>query len=226
MKPIAKHIVYDWNSTLFDDVGAIHGCTNRLLESVGFSPVSLDFYQERYEVPFQKLFSNLGLDATQIELVGKAQKSFHDHYEPEAAKADLRDGAREILDHAQSCGIKNYILSNHLVEPISIQLRRLGINHLFSEILAYADRSTQFKDMTKGERLRRFRASAGISHEPTVIVGDSIEEIEIAREQGFISVALTGGCVSERRLREANPDYLIHSLWELPSVLRERGFVS
>ena len=58
-----------------------------------------------------------------------------------------------------------------------------------------------------------------------MIVGDSIEEIHIAHEQDLISVAITGGCVSEERLRAGNPDYLIHSLHELKPILQERGFV-
>ena len=59
-----------------------------------------------------------------------------------------------------------------------------------------------------------------------MIVGDSVEEIEIAREQGLISVAITGGCASEDRLRGEKPDYLIHSLHELKPILQERGFAS
>ena len=60
----------------------------------------------------------------------------------------------------------------------------------------------------------------------TMIVGDSVEEIHIARDQGLISVAITGGCVSERRLRAEDPDYVIHTLHELKPIMLERGFVS
>ncbi len=123
--------------------------------------------------------------------------------------------------------LHSYILSNHIVDPIRTQLRRLEIEHFFAEVLAYADRATQFKDMTKGERLRRYRvAQRHRGPQDTMIVGDTVEEIQIAREQGLISVAITGGCASEERLRAENPDYLIHSLHGLKPILQERGFVS
>ena len=59
-----------------------------------------------------------------------------------------------------------------------------------------------------------------------MIIGDSVEEIHIAREQGLISVAITGGCVSEKRLRAEKPDYVIHALTELKPIMQERGFAS
>jgi phosphoglycolate phosphatase len=103
----------------------------------------------------------------------------------------------------------------------------LGIEHFFEDVLAYADREDQqTRSMSKGDKLRHFMQQEDIYGHPTIIVGDSVEEIEIAQEQGLISVAITGGCVSEERLRAAHPDYVIHSLHDLKPVLAERGFVS
>ncbi len=223
----ARHIIFDWNSTLLDDIHALHGCTNLLLEGEGHPPVSLDFFQSHYDVPFRQLYNNLGLTPDKVQrLIELENSAFHLHYEPMAAKAALRDGAQDILQNAQTHGLQTYILSNHIVEPIREQLRRLQIEHFFAEVLAYANRQVQFKDMTKGERLRRYRAEHGWHDHDAIIVGDSVEEIEIAHEQGMISVAITGGCVSEQRLAAGKPDYLIHSLRDLNTILRQEGFVS
>ena len=151
---------------------------------------------------------------------------FHDVYEPKAANAPLRDGAAEVLSLVKKNGLQTYILSNHIVEPIRAQLSRLGIDHLFDDVLAYATRETQFKDMTKGERLRLYREKHNMQSEDTIIVGDAVEEIEIGRAQNFITVAITGGGALEDRLRQEKPDYLIHSLKELRPILEDRGFVS
>ena len=225
MTGVTKHIVFDWNSTLLDDAEAIHLSTNRLLESAGHPPMTLAFFQHHYAVPFRQLYHNLGLpEAESQRLIDLNNSAFHDHYEPLAHAAPLRDGAMDVLRYAQTHGVQSTILSNHLVESIRVQLRRLDIEHFFAEVLAYADRATQFQHMTKGEKLRQFRATQKMDDHPTMIVGDSVEEIEIARDQNFISVAITGGCVSEQRLRAAQPDYVIHSLHELRPILQERGF--
>lgn len=222
-----KHIVFDWNCTLLDDIQAMHSCTNLLLESEGLPAIPVETFQDHYTIPFDRLYRNMGFNDEQVKrLMSLENSAFHDHYEPLAAKAGLRAGASEILNHAQKHGVQNLILSNHLVDPIRTQLRRLEIEQHFAEVLAYADRTTQFRDMTKGERLRRFMAQHHAAAEAVMIVGDSIEEIDIAREQNLISVAITGGCVSEARLAAEKPDYLIHSLHELKPIMHERGFVS
>jgi phosphoglycolate phosphatase len=223
----SKHIVFDWNCTLLDDFHALYGCTNILLENAGHEPVTPDGFRHAYHVPFEIFYRNLGLSETQAERMMSLENSmFHDHYEPLAEQAPLRAGATEILEHVRANGLHSYILSNHLVYPIRTQLQRLNIDHHFVEVLAYANRAVQFKDMSKGERLRRYRVDKHIAPEDVLIVGDTPEEIHIAREQGLISVAITGGCASETRLRSENPNHIIHSLHELPSILEERGFVS
>ena len=68
----------------------------------------------------------------------------------------LREGATEILEPCAKTACQTLILSNHLVDPIRGQLQRLGIDNHFAEVLAYASRATQFRDMTKGEKLQRF----------------------------------------------------------------------
>ncbi|HEU0118574.1 MAG TPA: HAD family hydrolase [Alphaproteobacteria bacterium] len=220
-----KHIVFDWNCTLLDDVQALFDCTNGLLQKEGHAPLTIEHFRDNYEIPFTVFYGRMGFNEDQVaRLMSLENSAFHDNYEPRAAKASLREGASEILDHAKALGVNSMILSNHIVDPIKVQLKRLKVDHLFSEVLAYADRATQFKHMTKGERLKRFMKERGYDAHDAIIVGDTIEEIEIARDQGFVSVAITGGCTSEKRLRDQNPHYVIHSLHELKNVMQERGF--
>jgi len=222
-----KNIIFDWNSTLLDDFPIIHECMNHIMQRVGKAPISIDQFRAAYEVPFETLYTNLGFADDEVDHVMNLDRHvFHDVYEPKAENAPLRDGAAELLQHAHDNGVHAYILSNHIVEPIRTQLRRLEIEHFFTEVLAYATRETQFRDMTKGERLRLFMAEQGIAGSGSMIVGDSVEEIEIARAIGMISVAITGGGALEERLRAEKPDYVIHSLHELKPILLERGFVS
>jgi phosphoglycolate phosphatase len=228
MQAATKNIVFDWNCTLLNDIDALHASTNHLLSLVDAAPVSLEFFQTHYNIPFRQLYNNLGLEPHQIDtLIAANNTHFHDVYENLARQTELRDGAVWVLQQAKAHNIGTYILSNHLVEPIRQQLQRLGIENFFADVLAYADREDQqTRSMSKGDKLRHFMEQEEIHDHPTIIVGDSVEETEIAHEQGLISVAITGGCVSEDRLRAAKPDYVIHSLHELKPIMQEHGFVS
>jgi len=223
MASTTKHIVFDWNGTLLDDFHAIHQATNHILQSQGHAIIDGNMFRTHYAIPFEGFYRNLGLNTAQTEKMLQLENStFHDHYEPLANASVLREGAVEALEHAWTQGLKCYILSNHLVEPIRFQLHRLKIDHYFTEVLAYASRAVQFQDMTKGERLRRYMAQHNIPARETLIVGDTPEETHIAHEQGLTSVAITGGCASEEKLRKEKPNFIIHQLPELKAILKER----
>ncbi|MFY9287225.1 MAG: HAD family hydrolase [Alphaproteobacteria bacterium] len=226
MSDAAKNIVFDWNCTLLDDVHALHSCTNNLLQRQGHGVLDIERFRDNYAIPFDQFYRKMGFTEGQVTTMLTLENSmFHDHYEPLADQSALREGAADILAVAHKHGISSYILSNHIIDPIKAQLKRLAIEHLFAEVLAYADRATQFKHMTKGEKLKQFMDERQLRPQHTMIVGDTIEEIFIARDHGLISVAITGGCVSEQRLREEKPDYVIHSLHELKPIMQERGFI-
>lgn len=227
MSATAKHIVFDWNGTLLDDIHAMVACTNIMLAAEGREAIHIDHFQQHYNVPFETFYRGMGFNEEEVKkLMTHENTSFHTNYEPMADIAPLREGATDILTYATAEGVQNVILSNHLVDPIRVQLRRLEIEHLFAEVLAYADKSVQFKDMTKGERLKRFMAKQEMNPAHTMIIGDSVEEIHIAKEQGLISIGITGGCVSASRLAAEKPDYLIHSLKDLKPILHKEGFVA
>jgi phosphoglycolate phosphatase-like HAD superfamily hydrolase len=55
----------------------------------------------------------------------------------------------------------------------------------------------------------------------TVYVGDSPEDLEMARNAGVrAAIAVLGPFPTEKRLRAANPDLLLESIADLPAALR------
>ena len=93
------------------------------------------------------------------------------------------------------------------------------------KFLAYADRATATKAYWHQGRASSpvYAEERGARPQDTIIIGNTVEEIEIARSQGLISIAITGGCVSEKRLRaRTGPHHIIHSLHELKPILEER----
>jgi phosphoglycolate phosphatase len=223
----SKNIFFDWNGTLLDDFHALHEAINCVLDRGGHQRVDADNFRRGYENTPQALYSNLGLKPHEVERVVKYEgETFHENYEALAVNAGLRDGGSEILHYMNDNNIKPIILSNHIVDAIRAQLQRLQIEHLVADVLAFADRAVQFTGLTKGDRLKNHMTVYKMNPEHTLIVGDSLEEIHVAREYGVISVAITGGGTSEEKLRLEKPDHLIHSLHELKPILQERSFVS
>ena len=219
-------IVYDWNGTLLDDAAVSHECFLLLLKSIGRSAVSFEQFQEYFDYPLDRLYINAGFARDEIEKNMEAfQRLFHNNYEPIADGLPLRQSALEILRLAKDNGVRQVILSNHITEAITRQTARLGIGDLFDQTLAHGGIEDQVQRATKEGKLVGYIESHKLNPAETIIVGDLTEEVGIAKKLGLVSVAITGGCASEARLRAVGPDYLIHSLKELEPILRERGFV-
>ncbi|UWU67808.1 HAD family hydrolase [Bradyrhizobium sp. NC92] len=221
MKPA---LVFDWNGTIIDDADALLQTTNIILGRLGRAAIDMQTFRDRFDVPLSVFYRNLGMSDSEIETVDSDSSAiFHDTYEPLADKAPLRNGARCILETARQQEISSIIVSNHIVDPLRTQLRRHGIDDCVAEVLAFESRATQFKSMSKGERLRRYMQAYNLNPGSTFIIGDMPVETDIARDLGLISIAITGGCVSESRLQAAQPDYLIEDHHTLLTILQDRG---
>ena len=62
-----------------------------------------------------------------------------------------------------------------------------------------------------------------LSPECCVYVGDAPQDVEMARRAGVLAIGVLGPFPTEKRLRAAGPEFLIHSLEELPEVLQGLG---
>ncbi|MGL3104684.1 HAD family hydrolase [Bradyrhizobium sp. BR 1432] len=96
MKPV---FVFDWNGTLLDDANALLQTTNIILERFGRPTIDLDTFRDHSDVPLSILFRNVGMSEAEVAAVDHDGGAiFHDTYEPLADKAELRIGARTMLE--------------------------------------------------------------------------------------------------------------------------------
>ncbi len=228
MKADAKFIVWDWNGTLLDDAALWMQAMNSILVRTNRRPVDLDYFRTVCVFPVHTTYRNLGFTEDEIEnqlsvLHGLAQE----HYARAAVAAALRPSVPALLEQWVRQGLSQLILSNHFVTAIEADLERFGVRQHFTRVLAMNHVQEQVVGtIRKGERLRLYLQEQGGKPANGLIVGDTEEEVEIARAHGMVSVAITGGVASEERLRAAQPDYVIHDLSEMQPILAAQGFVS
>jgi len=128
----------------------------------------------------------------------------------------LRRGARALLHALNKKPEHSVILSNQTIANIASHIQRLDVHDCFTALLANDAPGPAFVKRNKGERLNRYLNERRISR--AIIVGDTEEEIDIAKEHGLVSIAITDGVCSTRRLKAAKPDFLIDSLTEIPAI--------
>lgn len=217
-----KLIAFDWNGTLLADMRAIFQADNEIIKYLGLKPNTYYQFQKHFDVPVIKYFEALGADKKRLhEEAEKIAQIFHKYYEPRAKHVRTRAHARAVLAWLNKEKIKSIVFSNHIDEMIDKQLVRLKIKEYIAKILANSFNHSAYTERTKKDRLENYLKKNSLKPKETLIVGDTIEEIEIAKDIGALCVAITQGNCSTDRLEKAKPDYLIHDLGNLINIIRE-----
>ncbi|MBI2589707.1 HAD family hydrolase [Candidatus Berkelbacteria bacterium] len=210
-------IVWDWNGTVVADSRAHLAATNSFIRLLGGREVSLTELQAEFGLPVREFYLGRGCDPGRlITEVGH----WYEAYERLSSNIALRRGVRIILCVQRRRRRQNWILSNNTVGSIERQLDRLQVSHFFRELSANCGQLDVVVAATKLDRLRELLAQYS-RYQPhqVVIIGDSLEEIEIAQALGATSIAVGGGVCSIERLKAAEPDILLGSLEPIARVL-------
>ncbi|MAI62765.1 MAG: hypothetical protein CBB87_09845 [Micavibrio sp. TMED27] len=216
-----KLFVFDWNGTIISDTKASLDASNECLNFYGAPSISMTRFRQTFNFPVLKFYEDNGVsENTVLERKNEGNQVFQSSYDKFAKNCRTRGGARELLEYLKEENYKIIILSNYLTDKIESHLERLNIRHFFDDINAHdCDGTTILQSTTKVLRLREYMNLHGFDPEKTSIIGDSMEEPEIAHELGLTSYSITGGGVSEARLKKAGATYLVHSLTEVKKLL-------
>lgn len=213
-------VVFDWNGTVIADTNACKDADNHVLETFGGQPVDLRTYRKTIIIPAMDFYTQHG--CRKDDLLANTKKLgdvFHEFYEPRACRVRTRTGTRIGLSWLQENNIPAVILSNHTVEGIEAQLHRLKLSAYFRDIIANSLRNSSMFGRNKQEKLRVYIEQNEYNPGKIVIVGDSPEELEIAKSLGLVGVAMTGGYYATPRLRASKPDFMISNMKELVKVI-------
>src|SRR3990172_267679 len=140
-----------------------------------------------------------------------------EEYEVEAAsQTNLMPFALEALTAVKKNDLKTAIVTNNGKAASSAVINRLNFGHLIDTIVTREDAERWKPDgATIREALRRL----SIKPANVIFIGDSIIDIQAAKDSNVISVALPTGPTNAKTLLRSEPDYAIPSLSEVPLLL-------
>lgn len=191
----SRHLVWDWNGTLFDDLAAVVAATNDVLVGAGGHAVTAEEHRERFKRPISEYYSlELGrmVDAEEFAAMDRI---FHNAYETHRLgckpAADAFDaigawtGTQSLLSmwHHENLVplVDDYQLTPHLLRVDG--LRGAGGGPKLPHLVAHL-------------------TAMDVDPANVVMIGDSVDDAEAALAVGARAVLYTGGFTSERKLRE------------------------
>jgi HAD superfamily hydrolase (TIGR01509 family) len=124
---------------------------------------------------------------------------------------ELLPGAREVLQRLEAQGLVQGLVTSGSRERVAGELVTRELVHFFRTVVCGED-TRQKKPHPEALLLALERLGIGASE--AAYVGDSPEDIEMARAAGVVSAGVPGGFPNREALRAARPDVLATSLAE------------
>ena len=181
------YLIWDFNGTLLDDVQTGIDSVNTLLRERGIPTVqSVDKYREVFRFPIIEYYRALGFDFEKESYEELAPKWVALYLEY-VKKASLYGDVLRTLDCVRECGVKQTVLSATEQTMLHGQIRELGIEHYFEDVLG-------LDNIHAGSKLALARAWKE-SHPDAraLFVGDTDHDVQTAETLGADCVLVTRG---------------------------------
>ena len=197
--PLLAAVLFDWDGTLVDSAEASYRCYVRLFDSYGIG-FDRACFERTYSPNWQRTYEAVGLAP---ELWPEADRRWLEHYGRE--KTRLVAGAREALGRLDAAGIAQGVVTSGDRSRVSRELADLEVEPYFQTVV-YGGDTRQRKPHP--EALLLALARMAVTPDRAAYVGDSPEDVEMARGAGVRAVGVPGGFPNREALAASRPDVL------------------
>ena len=204
-----RAVILDWDGTLLDSYHADARAYQFMFRAlrIKFSGGDLD---RHYSPDWYRVYRAAKIPRSQWELADKLWAKGYARENPR-----LLPGARALLKKLSSSYLLALVTSGDR-ERVHRQLRKFDFLRLFRVCICSEDASHRKPHPAP---LRKAMQCLGVMPADCVYVGDTPEDIEMARRARVRSIGVIGPFPSSTRLVAAHPDALIHSITELAEIL-------
>lgn len=212
-------ILYDLDGTLVDTGEDITRAINHMLRALSDHPLSVEQVRQHVAKGLHGLVQRC-LETEEEPVVRRGMWLFYDHY------------GRHLTDHSRLYpGVTAFLESFHdrtqaiitnKPHPFPRMLAdALGIGRYFVEIIPPNDRYPKKPHPAAIHALmQRYR----VRPDQTVMIGDSLIDLEMARNAGVLAVLVRHGYEDPDALDAARPEVMVNDFAELLALAKQRGW--
>lgn len=192
-----RHVIWDWNGTLVNDLWLSHQIVSDYLEKKGFQTFSVEKYRELFCHPIRLFYEKIGLSLTAHEF-SELAGYFLSSYQEQFAACELHDQARPFLMQLREDGISHSLLSAHPHELLLENLETISLQQAFDQIFGLDNRLGDSK-LQRGQALL---ASLDYDRSLILMIGDTDHDYEVAKDLGIQCVLISNGYQTHQHLRQ------------------------
>ena len=214
-------VLYDLDGTLIDSAKDMQMAVSRVLADHGLQPVTEDdvriFMGQGSKITMDRAFAKNGKNLDDAAL-SAATREFVRYYEADPVRYTTAfDGVAEVVAYFARLGLKQGVCTNKFERPSRMILEGLGLMPPITDV-AGADTFPVRKPDPRHILLLLERM--GGRPERTVMIGDSIHDVEAAHGAGLPAVLVSWG-YTVKPASELGAEAVIQRFGALPHALSE-----
>lgn len=217
-------ILFDWDGTLVDSLGAFHRANAIVMESFGLA-FDIEAYRRHYTPDWREMYRRLGIPDDRLD---EANGLWEATFGGDGDLVVAFPGAIEALERLHDSGAGLGIVTAGLREVVEPQLARTGLGSLLP-IRVYGDDLPVHKPDPEPLRLALRLAGDGHRPETSMYVGDAPTDMQMAVSVGARPIGIESAVGDPDGLRAAGAvelapsvaawvDRHLASLTRVPSV--------
>jgi len=204
-----KHIIWDWNGTIFNDVELGIEIINKLLSERGLKTITIEEYRNYFTIPVKDYYTKLGFDfgKESFEIIGRL---WIEEYEKRKYECSLYDGIIEVLEKINEIGIEQSILSAYSQHTLEEMVNYFNLRKYFKYIVGLDNIYAASKLHLGIDLMKKLGNGKG----ETLLIGDTLHDYEVASEIGADCILVANGHQSRNILLESGTK-VINNILEL-----------
>ena len=210
-RPVLHGVLFDWDGTLLDSYHADSQAYLAMFRALGVD-WGLPELERHYSPNWYAVYRAAKIPEERWDEADRVWRAFYAKH-----PSKLMAATRKVLAQLNQRH-KLGLVSSGDRDRVSRQLREFRLTRVFRTRVLGGD--TQEKKPHPAPLLKALRQMKADARD-CVYVGDTPEDVEMARAAGVRAIAVLGPFPTEKRLRAAKPEILLNELKQLPALLRE-----
>lgn len=190
-----KHVIWDWNGTILDDVKLCTDIINGILTKRNLPPLTLEKYKEVFTFPVIDYYKAAGLDISgnNFEIMSH---EFINEYESKKLNCSIFKGSLEILELFRNKNISQSVLSAYSQHTLEETIKYFNLDAYFIKLVGL----NNIFAASKTENGKKWIKELNINPSEVIMFGDTLHDFEVSREMGVDCILFSGGHQSKEVL--------------------------